>query len=151
MRVSIRRGAPATTTALPARLLGGAVLVRAQPGPDEITAVSGLRTAQAGHGTVAVTVAVTVAAISASAPHGRRMGGPGAGRPQGRETVGTVQTVEDGTVYLRTMDGSTVTTGDATTVRIATRGPLDDLEPGARVSVRDGGEAVTITLAGERR
>lgn len=147
MRVSIRRGAPATTTALPARLLGGAVLVRAQPGPDEITAVSGLRTAQAGH----VTVAVTVAAISASAPHGRRMGGPGAGRPQGRETVGTVQTVEDGTVYLRTMDGSTVTTGDATTVRIATRGPLDDLEPGARVSVRDGGEAVTITLAGERR
>lgn len=134
MRVSIRRGAPATTTALPARLLGGAVLVRAQPGPDEITAVS-----------------VTVAAISASAPHGRRMGGPGAGRPQGRETVGTVQTVEDGTVYLRTMDGSTVTTGDATTVRIATRGPLDDLEPGARVSVRDGGEAVTITLAGERR
>lgn len=138
MRVSIRRGAPATTTALPARLLGGAVLVRAQPGPDEITAVS-------------VTVAVTVAAISASAPHGRRMGGPGAGRPQGRETVGTVQTVEDGTVYLRTMDGSTVTTGDATTVRIATRGPLDDLEPGARVSVRDGGEAVTITLAGERR
>jgi outer membrane protein assembly factor BamB len=138
VRVSIRRGAPATTTALPARLLGGAVLVRAQPGPDEITAVS-------------VTVAVTVAAISASAPHGRRMGGPGAGRPQGRETVGTVQTVEDGTVYLRTMDGSTVTTGDATTVRIATRGPLDDLEPGARVSVRDGGEAVTITLAGERR
>lgn len=94
-------------------------------------------------------------------PDGNRQGFGGRRQPGG-DTVGTVQKVEGdkgGKVYLKTMDGSTVTvsTGDSTTVQVTTPGSLSDLKPGAVVSVRgergDDGTvtADTITQTGARR
>jgi hypothetical protein len=85
--------------------------------------------------------------------YGQRMGGAGGG------TVGTVEKVEGGKLYVKTMDGSTVTitTTDATTVQVSKPGKLADLQAGASVVVRgqqggDGSVAATsITQGGGGR
>ncbi|MBE1593101.1 hypothetical protein ACFPOI_20805 [Nonomuraea angiospora] len=75
---------------------------------------------------------------------GQRMGGGGGG------TIGTVEKVEGGKVYVKTMDGSTVTvtTDDRTTVQISKPGKVSDLRTGTSVVVRgqQGGDgSVTAT------
>ncbi|MFI7223392.1 hypothetical protein ACIBO5_09210 [Nonomuraea angiospora] len=75
---------------------------------------------------------------------GQRMGGGGGG------TIGTVEKVEGGKVYVKTMDGSTVTvtTDDRTTVQISKPGKVSDLQTGTSVVVRgqQGGDgSVTAT------
>ncbi|MCK2218910.1 hypothetical protein MF672_034710 [Actinomadura sp. ATCC 31491] len=83
---------------------------------------------------------------------GQRMGGMGGG------TFGTVEKVEDGKVYVKTMDGATVTvtTTDQTTVQIAKPGKVTDLEKGGNVTVRgqQGGDgsvtATSITQGGQQ-
>ncbi|WP_053175136.1 hypothetical protein [Nonomuraea sp. SBT364] len=85
--------------------------------------------------------------------------GGGRQRMTGGGTVGTVEKVEKGKVYLRTMDGSTVTvtTTGATTVQVSRRGSVSDLEAGATVMVRGerGGDgsvsATAITQTGSGR
>lgn len=81
--------------------------------------------------------------------YGQRMGGAGGG------TVGTVEKVESGKIYLKTMDGSTVTvtTTDATTVQVTKPGKLADLQTGTNVVVRgekggDGSVAATSISQG---
>ncbi|MET7326615.1 hypothetical protein [Nonomuraea sp. NPDC005650] len=74
---------------------------------------------------------------------GQRMGGGGG-------TIGTVEKVEGGKVYVKTMDGSTVTvtTDDRTTVQISKPGKVADLQAGTSVVVRgqQGGDgSVTAT------
>ncbi|MEV0196217.1 hypothetical protein [Nonomuraea sp. NPDC050691] len=84
---------------------------------------------------------------------GQRMGGFGGG------TVGTVEKVEDGKVYLKAMDGSTVTvtTTGSTTVQISKPGKVTDLATGTTVVVRgrkaaDGSvSAVSISQGGGGR
>ncbi|NUW34029.1 hypothetical protein HTZ77_21705 [Nonomuraea sp. SMC257] len=106
--------------------------------------------------------------------YGQRMGGmPGNGMPPGYGgqpggqpgqrtgggTVGTVEKVEDGKVYLKAMDGSTVTvtTTGSTTVQIARPGKVSDLATGSTVVVRgqqaaDGSvAAVSISQGGGAR
>ncbi|GAA2295240.1 hypothetical protein GCM10010149_49390 [Nonomuraea roseoviolacea subsp. roseoviolacea] len=114
--------------------------------------------------------------------YGRRMGGmpgngtppgyggqPGDGQPGGQPgqraggfgggTVGTVEKVEDGKVYLKAMDGSTVTvtTTGSTTVQISKPGKVADLATGSTVVVRgqkaaDGSvAAVSISQGGGAR
>ncbi|MBN6055210.1 hypothetical protein JYK22_24960, partial [Nonomuraea sp. RK-328] len=112
--------------------------------------------------------------------YGRRMGGmpgnsmppgyggqPGGGQPGGGQpgqrvgggTVGTVEKVEDGRVYLKAMDGSTVTvtTTGSTTVQISKPGKVSDLATGSTVVVRgqkaaDGSvAAVSISQGGGGR
>ncbi|GIH78470.1 hypothetical protein [Planobispora longispora] len=53
-------------------------------------------------------------------------------------TVGTVQRVEDGKVYVQTMDGSVVTvnTTGETTVRVSREGKVADLRAGGTVVVQ---------------
>lgn len=68
-------------------------------------------------------------------------GGQGAGQGgggRGGMTVGTVQRVEDGKVYVQTADGSVVTvnTTDETSVRVTKEGKITDLKPGGAVVVR---------------
>jgi hypothetical protein len=75
-----------------------------------------------------------------------RPGGQGGG--QGAMTVGTVQKVEGGKVYLQTTDGSTVTvtTTDETTVRISKEGKVADLRAGGTVVVQGAkGEDGSVT------
>ncbi|MGW4797881.1 hypothetical protein ACWEPC_36220, partial [Nonomuraea sp. NPDC004297] len=62
----------------------------------------------------------------------------GGGQRMGGGTVGTVEKVEDGKVYVKTMDGATVTvtTDDRTTVQISKPGKVSDLEAGASIVVR---------------
>ncbi|MFB7943866.1 hypothetical protein ACFC6L_03005 [Kitasatospora phosalacinea] len=79
--------------------------------------------------------------------YGQAAGGtgqfPGAGGGQlpggaaGGFTRGTVKSVEGGTVYLTTADGSTVkvTTGDSTKVTTTKEGKVGDLQPGQTVTV----------------
>ncbi|MEQ4718514.1 hypothetical protein [Nonomuraea sp. B19D2] len=86
---------------------------------------------------------------------GQRMGGGG---PAGG-TVGTVDKVEGGKVYVKTMDGATVTVtvNDQTTVQISKPGKVSDLQTGTTVVVRgrqggDGSVAATsITQGGGPR
>ncbi|MER7499553.1 hypothetical protein AB0L05_31220 [Nonomuraea pusilla] len=56
----------------------------------------------------------------------------------GGGTMGTVEKVEDGKVYVRTMDGATVTvtTTGETAVRVTAPGEVSDLKPGSTVVVR---------------
>ncbi|MFF3443151.1 hypothetical protein [Streptosporangium sp. NPDC002721] len=63
--------------------------------------------------------------------------GQGAGG-RGGMTVGTVQRVEGGKVYVQTADGSVVTvnTTDETSVRVTKEGEVTDLRPGGAVVVR---------------
>lgn len=63
-------------------------------------------------------------------------GQSGGGR--GGMTVGTVQRVEGGKVYVQTADGSVVTvnTTDETSVRVTKEGKVTDLKPGGAVVVR---------------
>ncbi|GAA4920746.1 hypothetical protein HD597_006186 [Nonomuraea thailandensis] len=88
---------------------------------------------------------------------------PGSGRqqPDGGQriggTVGTVEKVEDGKVYVKTMDGSTVTvtTTDQTTVQISQPGKVSDLETGTTIVVRgrqgaDGAVAATSISQGSQ-
>ncbi|MGW7480199.1 hypothetical protein ACWGH8_16565 [Nonomuraea muscovyensis] len=83
---------------------------------------------------------------------GQRPGGAGG-------TTGTVEKVEGDTVYLKAMDGSTVTvtTTGTTAVQIAAPGKVSDLKAGATVVVRgersdDGSvSAVSITQGGGGR
>ncbi|MEW9552710.1 hypothetical protein [Nonomuraea sp. NPDC050783] len=84
---------------------------------------------------------------------GQRAGGMGGGG-----TFGTVEKVEDGKVYIKTMDGSTVTvtTTDRTTVQIARPGKVTDLEKGSNVTVRgqqggDGSVTATTITQGDRQ
>ncbi|MEV4114494.1 hypothetical protein [Nonomuraea sp. NPDC049695] len=79
---------------------------------------------------------------------GQRMGGGGG-------TVGTVQKVEGGKIYVKTMDGSTVTVtvNDQTTVQISKPGKVSDLQTGTSVVVRgrqggDGSVAATSITQG---
>ncbi|WP_043639221.1 hypothetical protein [Nonomuraea candida] len=64
----------------------------------------------------------------------------GTGQPGGGAgaTVGTVEKVEGGKVYVKTADGATVTvtTTDRTTVRVSKPGKVSDLEAGTTVVVR---------------
>ncbi|MEU6716611.1 hypothetical protein ABZ897_34540 [Nonomuraea sp. NPDC046802] len=75
-------------------------------------------------------------------PQGQSPGQPfgqrGAGQRMGGGTVGTVEKVEDGTVYLKTMNGEsvTVTTDDKTAVQISKPGKVSDLKSGTTVVVR---------------
>lgn len=64
-------------------------------------------------------------------------GGQGGGG-RGGMTVGTVQRVEGGKVYVQTADGSVVTvnTTDETSVRVTKEGKVTDLKPGGAVVVR---------------
>ncbi|WP_440103454.1 hypothetical protein [Streptosporangium sp. H16] len=80
---------------------------------------------------------------------GQEAGQDGGGR--GGMTVGTVQRVEDGKVYVQTADGSVVTvnTTDETSVRVTKEGKVTDLEPGGAVVVRgaaadDGSVTATV-------
>ncbi|MFG2074483.1 hypothetical protein [Nonomuraea maritima] len=68
-------------------------------------------------------------------PGGGRMRG-GAGGAGG--TLGTVEKVEDGKVYVRTMTGETVTvtTSGDTAVQVTRQGKVTDLEPGTTIVVR---------------
>ncbi|MEV0383920.1 hypothetical protein [Nonomuraea sp. NPDC050643] len=82
---------------------------------------------------------------------GQRMGGGGGA------TMGTVEKVEDGRLYVRTGDGATVTvtTDDKTAVTISKEGKVSDLRTGTPVVVRgskagDGTvTAVAITQGGQ--
>ncbi|SPL99627.1 unnamed protein product [[Actinomadura] parvosata subsp. kistnae] len=60
------------------------------------------------------------------------------GQRMGGGTVGTVEKIEDGKVYVKTMDGATVTvtTTDRTTVQISKPGKVSDLETGTTIVVR---------------
>ncbi|MFC4008700.1 hypothetical protein ACFOY2_15825 [Nonomuraea purpurea] len=75
-------------------------------------------------------------------PQGQSPGQPfgqrGAGQRMGGGTVGTVEKVEDGKVYLKTMNGETVTvtTDDKTTVQVSKPGKVSDLKSGTTVVVR---------------
>ncbi|GGK70949.1 hypothetical protein Ppa06_35340 [Planomonospora parontospora subsp. parontospora] len=84
---------------------------------------------------------------------GGQRGGPGGGA-----TVGTVRKVEDGKVYVQTMDGSvvTVTTTGETAVRISKEGKVTDLRTGGTVVVQgvrgeDGSVAATSISEGGAR
>ncbi|MEV5891566.1 hypothetical protein [Nonomuraea fuscirosea] len=82
-------------------------------------------------------------------PGGRqRMGGGGGA------TAGTVEKVEGGKVYVKTMDGATVTvhTTDQTTVQISRPAKVADLERGSTIVVRgrqDADGAVTADSISE--
>lgn len=91
------------------------------------------------------------AATAATPTEGRRLPGgygarqdqgPGQGgfaqRMGGGGTIGTVEKVEGGKVYVKTTDGATVTvtTTGRTTVQIAKPGKVSDLLKGATVTVR---------------
>ncbi|MER5324836.1 hypothetical protein [Streptosporangium roseum] len=86
-------------------------------------------------------------------------GGPGGGGGQGGAAVGTVERVDGGKVYVKTMDGSVVTvnTSGETAVRIAKEGKVADLKPGGTVVVQgpraeDGSiTATAISEGGGRR
>ncbi|TMR92982.1 DUF5666 domain-containing protein [Nonomuraea basaltis] len=69
--------------------------------------------------------------------YGARQGGFGQRMGAGG-TMGTVEKVEGGKVYIKTMDGSTVTvtTTGQTTVQIAQPGKVSDLKAGSTVTVR---------------
>ncbi|MFB4263960.1 hypothetical protein [Nonomuraea sp. GTA35] len=89
-------------------------------------------------------------------PGGGAQPQPGGGQRVGG-TVGTVEKVEDGKVYVKTMDGSTVTvtTTDRTTVQISRPGKVSDLEAGTTVVVRgrqgaDGAVAATSISQGSQ-
>ncbi|MGN9839941.1 hypothetical protein ACTMTI_17620 [Nonomuraea sp. H19] len=90
--------------------------------------------------------------------YGARQGGLGQ-RMGGGGTMGTVEKVEGGKIYVKTMDGSTVTvnTTDQTTVQIAKPGKVSDLETGSTITVRGrpGGDgavtAESITQGGAPR
>ncbi|MGR6921048.1 hypothetical protein ACU635_42990 [[Actinomadura] parvosata] len=62
----------------------------------------------------------------------------GGGQRMGGGTAGTVEKIEDGKVYVKTMDGATVTvtTTDRTTVQISKPGKVSDLETGTTIVVR---------------
>jgi hypothetical protein len=81
---------------------------------------------------------------------GQRQGGFGGA---GGATIGTVQKVEGGKVYLKAMDGSTVTinTNDSTTVQIAKPGKVSDLKTGTSVVVRgqraDDGSVAAVSIS----
>jgi hypothetical protein len=90
---------------------------------------------------------------------GQRLGGGqqpgGGGQRMGGGTVGTVEKVEDGKVYVKTTDGATVTvtTTDQTTVQISKPGKVADLETGTTIVVRgqqgaDGAVAATSISQG---
>ncbi|NJP88057.1 hypothetical protein HCN51_01055 [Nonomuraea sp. FMUSA5-5] len=74
----------------------------------------------------------------AQQPGGQQQPGGGGGQRMGGGTVGTVEKIEDGKVYVRTMDGATVTvtTTDRTTVQISKPGKVSDLETGTTIVVR---------------
>ncbi|MFG1702112.1 hypothetical protein ACFLIM_02865 [Nonomuraea sp. M3C6] len=82
---------------------------------------------------------------------GQRMGGAGGA------TLGTVEKVEGGKVYVKTMDGATVTvnTDDQTAVTISKAGKVTDLKTGTTIVVRgqpgDDGSvtAASITQGGQ--
>lgn len=79
-----------------------------------------------------------------------RQGGPGQGPggfPGGGATTGTVSEVSGGTVKVKTPDGRTVevTVTDRTRVTAAREGTVEDIEPGASVTVR--GDQITVTPA----
>jgi hypothetical protein len=81
---------------------------------------------------------------------GQRQGGFGGA---GGATMGTVQKVEGGKVYLKAMDGSTVTinTNNSTTVQIAKPGKVSDLKTGTSVVVRgqraDDGSVAAVSIS----
>ncbi|MFI7699801.1 hypothetical protein [Nonomuraea sp. NPDC049480] len=89
--------------------------------------------------------------------YGGRQGG--FAQRMGGGTIGTVEKVEGGKVYVKTMDGSTVTvtTTGQTTVQIAEPGKVSDLKAGTTVTVRgrQGGDgsvtAESITQGGGPR
>lgn len=92
--------------------------------------------------------------------NGQRGGfGGGFGGGQGGMTVGTVQKVEGGKVYLQQQDGTVVTvnTTDETNVRISKEGKVTDLTTGGTVVVQgakgeDGSvTATSISEGGGRR
>jgi hypothetical protein len=62
----------------------------------------------------------------------------GFGQRMGGGTVGTVEKVEGDKIYVKTMDGATVTvtTSDQTTVQISKQGKVADLKTGTSVVVR---------------
>jgi hypothetical protein len=88
--------------------------------------------------------------------YGARQGGL-AQRMGGGGTIGTVEKVEGGKIYVKTMDGATVTvtTDDQTTVQIAKPGKVSDLQKGSTITVRgrqgDDGSltAASITQGGQ--
>ncbi|MGI5291772.1 DUF5666 domain-containing protein [Nonomuraea polychroma] len=88
--------------------------------------------------------------------YGARQGGF-AQRMGGGGTIGTVEKVEGGKIYVKTMDGATVTvtTDDQTTVQIAKPGKVSDLQKGSTITVRgrqgDDGSltAASITQGGQ--
>ncbi|MFF0863837.1 hypothetical protein ACFYUV_18905 [Nonomuraea sp. NPDC003560] len=74
----------------------------------------------------------------------------GFGQRMGGGTVGTVEKVDGDKIYVRTMDGATVTvtTSDQTTVQISRPGKVADLAAGTTVVVRgqqSGDGSVTAT------
>ena len=76
--------------------------------------------------------------------------GPGGGFGGGGVAVGTVSRVDGDTIYLRTVQGTTVTvrTGEDTRIRVTKDGKVSDLEQGTTVIVRgtqadDGGVDAT--------
>ncbi|WP_327582756.1 DUF5666 domain-containing protein [Nonomuraea sp. NBC_00507] len=89
--------------------------------------------------------------------YGGRQGG--FAQRMGGGTIGTVEKVEGGTIYVKIMDGSTitVTTTDQTTVQIAKPGKVSDLQAGSTITVRgrqgDDGSvaAASITQGGGPR
>ncbi|GAA0960763.1 hypothetical protein GCM10009550_52380 [Actinocorallia libanotica] len=82
-------------------------------------------------------------------PGGRQPGGQDQdGRfPGGRATTGTVSEVSGATVEVRTSDGRTVEVkvGDGTRVTTTREGSVEDIQPGAAVTVR--GDRITVTPA----
>ncbi|MET8339321.1 hypothetical protein ABZV14_27225 [Streptosporangium canum] len=86
-------------------------------------------------------------------------GGPGGQGGQGGAAFGTVERVDGGKVYVKTMDGSVVTvnTSGGTAVRISKEGKVADLKPGGTVVVQgprgeDGSiTATAISEGGGRR
>jgi hypothetical protein len=88
--------------------------------------------------------------------YGARQGGF-AQRMGGGGTIGTVKKVEGGKIYVKTMDGATVTvtTDEQTTVQIAKPGKVSDLQKGSTITVRgrqgDDGSltAASITQGGQ--
>ncbi|MEO3784980.1 hypothetical protein ABGB12_16705 [Actinocorallia sp. B10E7] len=82
-------------------------------------------------------------------PGRQDQGGPGQGGFPGGGglTSGTVGKVSGDTVEVKTADGRTVkvTVGDQTRVTVSKEGAVEDLKPGAAVTVR--GDQITVTAA----
>ncbi len=65
--------------------------------------------------------------------------GPGGGSGAGRNgAIGTIDRIEGGDIYVKTMDGRTVkvSTSDSTKVRVSQDGALSDLQAGQNIAVQ---------------